>query len=113
MTEIKPDTSLYSDLPSRLRALALVLEGPPDHIEARSTEIGWHPLGMPAYPPGAASNVAEGECDYRLKPEPRVVWVNFYDNPLCRAYHYDSEEKAKLAAAHNAIGTAVRVELPE
>ena len=35
------------------------------------------------------------EVDYRAKPDPLVVWVNFYAGNLSPAFHYASEDEAR------------------
>ena len=40
--------------------------------------------------------------DYRVKPEPRRVWLNWYPTMNCRSlyYYYDSRAEAKSFARH-------------
>lgn len=45
------------------------------------------------------------ECDYRVKPESRRVWVNFYPSGTCQAH--DSKKRADLFASIGRIGEAV------
>lgn len=114
-TDIKPDTSLYpNDLPSRFRALALIAEG---HARGKTIQLNgsggsagsWEDTGDPQWLRG---------IEYRLKPEPRVVWVNFYENawgfPFASSV-YTSEQAARAQepCEQKRIATAVRVELPE
>ncbi len=115
MTDIKPDTSLYpNDLPSRFRALALIAEGYArdklvEYIRKDFEGDSWSDV------PGAPTWASH--FDYRLKPGPRVVWVNFYENiwDYIASDVYQDEQAARNAApgAGKRIATAVRVELPE
>lgn len=69
MTDIKPDTSLYPDLPSRLRAMALVLEGPRDRMQWRTRgHLEWKESDCSDQT--RATLAAEARVDYRLKPAP-------------------------------------------
>lgn len=108
-TDIKPDTSLYpNDLPSRFRALALIAEGIAQGKELHA-QLPYDPVWRITENPTWSK-----EVEYRLKPEPRVVWVNFYRDG--RNSHYSSAEAAKRAAGsgeYAPMSTAVRVELPE
>lgn len=74
-TDIKPDTSLYpNDLPSRFRALALIAEG---LSQGKTTQVKNESYSGQSF---WADNPSPGwikGMDYRLKPEPRVVWVIF------------------------------------
>lgn len=107
-TDIKPDTSLYpNDLPSRFRALVLIAEGlaAGKTVEYKNSAGDWDLASTPLW---------RNDRHYRLKPEPRVVWVNFYADGIRRAFHYESEREARMAASPcDLIATAVRVELPE
>ena len=49
--------------------------------------------------------------DYRVKPEPRRVWLNFYPTMNCRSsVCYDSREEAASFARHD---TAEQIEFVE
>jgi len=64
--------------------------------------VKWHKTSMSAWD--------FVECDYRAKPEPKVIWVNEYSD-LHFAYCSEKEAKDK---DRGAIRTAVRyVECPE
>ena len=69
VTDIKPDTSLYTDLPSRLRAMALVLEGPSGCLQYRHPD-GWDTIFTNSGESDRAAGVARNTHDYRLKPAP-------------------------------------------
>lgn len=91
MTDIKPDTSLYPDLPSRLRAMALVLEGPRGRLQ-------WRSRGRAEWDESKGSDeqrvrlVVQADADYRIKPAPPAKLyvdldgdgrpVHTYDRPL-------------------------------
>jgi hypothetical protein len=73
VTDIKPDTSLYTDLPSRLRAMALVLEGPRErrqHAWKGTARQPWNEISSSWDDPGRVQGVARMSNDYRLKPAP-------------------------------------------
>lgn len=101
--EIKPDTSLYTDIPSRLRATALVAEA---HAAGKAVQCKgvftakpeWMDIHMPTF---ATCNVT----DYRIKPEPREWWLNVY--PDGESFSYDSKEQAD--AKRRALGRTVKV----
>lgn len=110
-TDIKPDTSLYpNDLPSRFRALALIAEGQEAGKQAQllNPAKGWR---------DGFFEFSDRATHYRLKPEPRVVWVNFNETESgeVTSYSYDSEADARKTSCGDKrrIATAVRVELPE
>lgn len=110
-TDIKPDTSLYpNDLPSRFRALALIAEGQEAGKQAQllNPAKGWR---------DGFFEFSDRATHYRLKPEPRVVWVNFNETTWgsLASNVYTSEQAAHKADAgeYQRIATAVRVELPE
>lgn len=72
--EIKPDTSLYTDAPSRLRATALVAEacavGSVVQLKSVTAPSSyWRDESDPAF-------TSPISTDYRIKPEPREFWVN-------------------------------------
>lgn len=80
MTDIKPDTSLYADLPSRLRAMALVLEGSRGRLQ-------WRSLGRAEWDESKGSDeqrvrlVVQADADYRLKPAPPAkLYVDITDD---------------------------------
>lgn len=112
-TDIKPDTSLYpNDLPSRFRALALIAEGHANGktVQGIAIESGpvWRDVRSPTW---------LDDLHYRLKPEPRVVWVNFNETEYgeLRSNVYESKISAESSSpgSQKRIATAVRVELPE
>lgn len=109
-TDIKPDTSLYPyNSPEFYMAMAEIVKRGGEiecrSINQRGTDKAW----------SVTSEISSIiDWDHRLKPEPRVVWVNFYEGG--EAYHYNDEGSARHAAARRRsdnIGIAVRVELPE
>jgi len=113
--DIKPDTSLYTTPADRLAAFAMALREETNERPLQGKSLGkWYEVKAKFRTlSGMAANCVDG-VDYRLKPEPRVVWVNLYKRG--EAYHYGDEDSARLAAAgrrSDNIGTAVRVELPE
>lgn len=73
MQDIKPDTSLYTDLPNKLRAMALILEVPNKERQFLYTS-GWGETS--AQDKTAVGCLSEGS-DYRIKPNPRELWVMF------------------------------------
>lgn len=111
-TDIKPDTSLYpNDLPSRFRALALIAEGQASGRQAQlHTGKDWR---------DGFFEFADRNTHYRLKPEPRVVWVNLYKGGSPCAH--ETKEQAMRGAkdclgrmGHDVVAAAVRfVESPE
>jgi len=74
VTDIKPDTSLYTDLPSRLRAMALVLEGPRGRLQYRhcgSKDGSWSNCDEAGLRDARRAEKAVFEhSEYRLKPAP-------------------------------------------
>lgn len=69
MVEIKPDTSLYSDLPSKLRAMALIAEGFQKGEAVEALQNGeWVTAKFPSW---------VHSHDYRLKPKPRELFAVF------------------------------------
>lgn len=104
-TDIKPDTSLYQhDMPSRLRAQALIIEG---QRAGRAVQV--RPHGDAGWHDGSLSGDSS-RIDYRLKPEPRVVWImQREDGSLCHDGYCDRCPQQTLAGYK-----PVRfVELPE
>lgn len=75
MTEIKPDTSLYSDLPNKLRALATIHESSME-IEI-STSQGWKLSTEGMCLKSRTAYMLNGGVDYRAKPKPRELWAVF------------------------------------
>lgn len=74
MQDIKPDTSLYTDLPNKLRAFALFAESKePAEYQTRSGR--WVTYNRPGMLDASAKFLANGEHEYRLKPKPRKLWV--------------------------------------
>lgn len=89
MTDIKPDTSLYTDLPSRLRAMALVLEGPRERRQHTSNGLPWSDaMSALSSDEDRARTVFSGKNDYRLKPAPPA------------RLHVDITDDGKVAHAH-------------
>lgn len=117
-TDIKPDTSLYpNDLPSRFRALALIAEGLSQgktvqvKNESYSGQSFWADNPSPGWIKG---------MDYRLKPEPRVVWLIFRNSGNQDAVMYTPQDAKQLvdlwdsSFPKHAPHTAIRfVESPE
>lgn len=76
MSDVKPDTSLYSALEMKLHALAKALNWPCDGLlllEERD------PFGVTWVPANGRSTdfmvrLARG-CEYRIKPKPRELWA--------------------------------------
>jgi hypothetical protein len=84
MTEdIMPDTSFYTDTPSRLRALALVF----DREKGTVAQCGTGPCTQRKWADVTASGLSydlnvcvavfRGDADYRIKPKPRELWITF------------------------------------
>ena len=77
------DTSLYTDLPSRLRAMALVLEGPKGRIQYRSKGFEWSLLISGEWSDNQRVEKVIGPFawDYRLKPTPPArLYVGITDD---------------------------------
>ncbi len=72
MTEIIPDTSKYTDLPSRFRALALIAEahGKGETVETIRTDEENAKWGKQPEP----IEFNGFELHYRIKPKPRELW---------------------------------------
>ena len=93
MNEIKPDTSLYTDLPNKLRALALILESAADREYSRPDETSWQTsLNRPSE---CLSDLVSGAFDYRIKPKPRELWA-VYDETGARRSTYDELDSTDL-----------------
>lgn len=95
MTEIIPDTSKYTDLPNKLRALALILELTDEPIQKRLTqESAWcHIDGGRGLVDMKIGNVASG-ADYRVPPKPRELWACEFESGYLGAT-WDTEEEAR------------------
>lgn len=79
VTNIKPDTSLYTDLPSRLRAMALVLEGDPSRLQKKS-KLAW-PFEWEKVGSTNSAGMISDNVDYRLKPAPPArLYVDITDD---------------------------------
>lgn len=66
--------------------------------------VKWHNTSLPAWD--------FAECDYRVKPEPKVIWVNEYADGSGIGYTSEAAAKAFLGNHHKRV--AVRyVEMPE
>lgn len=112
-TDIKPDTTgLEYQSPEWFQAIAEIERG------RRAGKVVEYDCENPRARTGWSSKNPSPDYGsgliYRLKTEPRVVWVNFYSSGRC--FHYASEDIARRIAeiAHEQrIATAVRVELPE
>lgn len=66
--------------------------------------VKWHNTPKPAWD--------FVECDYRVKPEPKVLWVNEYKNGS--GYGHTTRENAEGVARESHTRIAVRyVEMPE
>lgn len=74
MREIKPDTSLYTDLPNKLRAFALFAESN-DPAEYRTESGQWRTYNRPGMLGESVRYCANGTHEYRLKPKPRELWA--------------------------------------
>ena len=89
---VKPDTSLYTDLPSRLRAMALVLEGPKERLQYRSGSGGmWANCGDSGWTGARRIKkvLSDSAWDYRLKPSPPArLYVDITDDGRL-AHTYD------------------------
>lgn len=79
MSDIKPDTSLYTDLPNKLEAFAAALRfALPDVLEHR-------PMGGRSWSGANGSSrelcalLLKGD-DFRIKPKPRELWVAYNRN---------------------------------
>lgn len=90
--DIKPDTSLYTDLPSRFRALALVVEGwakgKPVQIKC-APNAEWEPTSAPQW---------MRDPEYRLAPAPRTVFIVFTPDGE-RWQNFETEQAAELASS--------------
>lgn len=67
--EIIADTSLYSNLSDRLRALALVMEAPSAHHEYLCHVWSQSAASLPSMVMGLI-----GGTEYRIRPEPARLW---------------------------------------
>jgi hypothetical protein len=90
---IKPDTSLYHNLPDKLRALALILDHP--NIEDRQILLrgSWVHGGTDT---SAVIRSLADESDlrsYRIKPKPREIYLASFTGHL--GAPYDSREEAE------------------
>lgn len=120
LTTYVPDTSKYTDPADRLIALGLAMKSGAKiqcsanrgSSWAKAADHGTHETNVLVRSRGIRDGL-----DYRAKPEPRVVWVNFDRDGT--AFYYNDESAAKNVAhsirKHSPciIATAVRVELPE
>ena len=87
-------------LAEKIAIMQACLDGKVIEVENIATTEGW--------------NVSDIEpvfnwthCDYRIKPEPLVIWVNFYDG--CRDFIHLNEQAATEAGISNkATRTAVK-----
>jgi len=74
MSDVKPDTSLYSALEMKLHALAKALKGKPGELLEEMDQFG----GAWVLANGSATDfmvrLAKG-CEYRIKPKPRELWA--------------------------------------
>lgn len=121
LTTYVPDTSQYTDPADRLIALALLVKSgrPLQYMHQSQTTFHDDTEGVTSVTRALVSCLMAGS-DYRAKPEPRVVWVNFNRGKRSggiSAAVYESENDAQ-SNPHNEriemrIATAVRVELPD
>ena len=79
MTDIKPDTSLYSALEMKLHALAKALNRPCGGLLEERDPFGamWVPAN--GHATDFMVRLAQG-CEYRIKPKPRELWVAYNRN---------------------------------
>lgn len=101
--EIKPDTSLYTDMPSRLRATALVSEA---HTAGKETQYSGRGKGDIWHPMTFSNHYNVNDYDYRIRPEPREWWLNVY--PSGYAFAYKEERDARSNLGTGALTIKVR-----
>ena len=66
-------------------------------------EVEWRPTGAERW--RLATPLWDFDtCEYRIKPEPKTIWVNEYDDD---GYIYNNEQNAKRSAAGHALRVAV------
>lgn len=96
MIEIKPDTSLYSDLPSKLRAMALIAEGSQKGEVVEALQHGeWVTAIYPAW---------DNSHDYRLKPKPREIFVVFRDDgAIVEGFSDENEARRRVESLNKNI----------
>lgn len=109
LTIYVPDTSKYTDPADRLIALGLALKSV-SGIQA-GDKWGWCEPDRHLTLLERCDFLLNAGGNYRAKPEPRVVWANFYKYGF--ASHHESAEIARSVADGDAIAIAVRVELPD
>lgn len=110
MSEIKPDTSLYSTMPDKLRALAMIIEsqGNPE-VKGKGTLATWKsPNHEMTHADWCAQILVGGEA--RIKPKPRELWAPEFEAGLGATW--DTAEEAR-ASDPDAIRIVRFVEQPE
>jgi hypothetical protein len=103
MSNVKPDTSLYTLPADRLEAFAAALrqEVLGGVLQAKSRfDNDWDDLSKSGRNyAGMSSNLITGGVEYRLKPKPRELWVA-YDVRGHRIMSFDSRRDAENAGAN-------------
>jgi hypothetical protein len=106
--KIKPDTSLYTDLPNKLRAFIAVIESGSDMEVMITNDRGWETT-MPATDANRLESLSRGN-QYRTKPKPRELWApEFKSGALGASWDTKAEALRDMGAVR-----AIRfVEQPE
>lgn len=115
MQDIKPDTSLYTDLPNKLRAFALFAESN-EPAEYQESSGRWVTYNRPGMLDASAQFLANGQHEYRLKPKPRELWKLFCGDAMVERNFTERRyaENFKASAAGLGAYAVVRfVEQPE
>lgn len=74
MTNIQPDTSLYSTFPDKLRAMLLIEESVEKDVQFSTQNGDWTNAGTDVDLINRVHMLILGN-NYRLKPAPRELWV--------------------------------------
>ncbi len=98
MDEIKPDTSLYTELPNKLRAFAAIMESGCS-IEVKFDRDGGWVSATSANTETRLTSLVIRNNDYRIKPKPRELWA-VYDGEgkYCTASPRDIYDPARWDA---------------
>lgn len=108
MNEIIPDTSKYTDLPSRFRALALIAEAHENGEEVQyrfsKKDDRWHTAPVPAW---------NDFQEYRIKPKPRELWAVYEADGSYSGQSWETEDPAKEYVGARGRTVVRFVEQPE
>lgn len=101
MAEIIPDTSKYTDLPNKLRALAVILEEPDYKRREIFVQGDWHHGGTDTNAVIRSMGKFPLGSEYRLKPKPRELWAVYVPEGYLCTYTKEPPPDAAAQWDHN------------